>query len=63
MAYNVCCVSYRAHYVTVVIILVKYVTCAISRGRCLLIGLLVVISVVAVLVLLLFSFPVDAFII
>jgi len=35
------------------------VTCAISWGRCSLIGLLVVMSVVAVLVLLLFSFPVD----
>ena len=35
-------------------------TCAISRGRCSLIGLLVVMSVVVVvLVLLLFSFPVD----
>ena len=33
-------------------------TCAISRGRCSLIGLLVVMSVVVVLVLLLFSFPV-----
>ena len=33
-------------------------TCAISWGRCSLIGLLVVISVVVVLVLLLFSFPV-----
>jgi len=31
----------------------------ISRGRCSLIGLLVVMSVVVVLVLLLFSFPVD----
>jgi len=38
---------------------VKYVTCAISRGRCSLIGLLVVMSVVVVLVLLLYSFPVD----
>ena len=36
-----------------------YVTCAISWGRCSLIGLLVVMSVVVVLVLLLFSFPVD----
>jgi len=35
------------------------VTYAISRGRCSLIGLLVVMSVVVVLVLLLFSFPVD----
>jgi len=35
------------------------VTCAISWGRCSLVGLLVVISVVVVLVLLLFSFPVD----
>ena len=34
-------------------------TCAISWGRCSLIGLLVVMSVVVVLVLLLFSFPVD----
>jgi len=38
---------------------VKYVTCAIDWGRCSLIGLLVVMSVVVVLVLLLFSFPVD----
>jgi len=35
------------------------VTCAISWGRCSLTGLLVVMSVVVVLVLLLFSFPVD----
>jgi len=35
------------------------VTCAISWGRCSLIGLLVVMSVVVVLVRLLFSFPVD----
>jgi len=35
------------------------VTCAISWGRCSLIGLLVVMSIVVVLVLLLFSFPVD----
>ena len=34
-------------------------TCAISWGRCSLTGLLVVMSVVVVLVLLLFSFPVD----
>ena len=34
-------------------------TCAMSWGRCSLIGLLVVMSVVVVLVLLLFSFPVD----
>ena len=34
-------------------------TCAISLGRCSLIGLLVVMSVVAVLVLLFISFPVD----
>jgi len=34
------------------------VTCAISWGRCSLIGLLVVMSVVVVLVLLLFRFPV-----
>ena len=33
--------------------------CAISWGRCSLIGLLVVMSVVVVLVLLLISFPVD----
>ena len=38
---------------------VKYVTCAISWGCFSLIGLLVVMSVVVVLVLLLFSFPVD----
>jgi len=38
---------------------VKYVTCAISWDCCSLIGLLVVMSVVVVLVLLLFSFPVD----
>ena len=37
----------------------KYVTCAISWGGCSLIWLLVVMSVVVVLVLLLFSFPVD----
>ena len=36
-----------------------YVTCAISWGLCSLIGLLVVMSVVVVLVLLLFGFPVD----
>jgi len=35
------------------------VTRAISWGRCSLIGLLVVMSLVAVLVLLLFSFPMD----
>jgi len=35
------------------------VACAISWGRCSLIGLLVVMSIVVVLVLLLFSFPVD----
>jgi len=35
------------------------VTCAISWGRCSLIGLLVVMSVVVVLVLLFISFPVD----
>jgi len=35
------------------------VTCAISWGRCSLIGLLVVMSIVVVLVLLLISFPVD----
>jgi len=35
------------------------VKCAISWGRCSLIGLLVVMSVVVVLVPLLFSFPVD----
>ena len=34
-------------------------TCAISWGRCSLIGLLVVMSVVAVLFLLFISFPVD----
>ena len=34
-------------------------TCAVSWGRCSLIGLLVVMSVVVVLVLLLFSFQVD----
>ena len=34
-------------------------TCAISWGRCTLIGLLVVTSVVVVLVFLLISFPVD----
>ena len=33
--------------------------CAVSWGRCSLIGLLVVMSVVVVLVLLLISFPVD----
>jgi len=35
------------------------VTCAISWGRCSLIGLLVVMSVVVVLVLLFISFPVG----
>jgi len=35
------------------------VTCAIAWGRCSLIGLLVVMTVVVVLVLLLFSFLVD----
>jgi len=39
--------------------MVKYVTGAISLGRCSLIGLLVFMSVVVVLVLLLISFPVD----
>ena len=34
-------------------------TCAISWGRCSLIGLLVVMSVVVVLVLMFISFPVD----
>ena len=34
-------------------------TCAISWGRCSLIGLLVVMSVVVVLVLLLISFPMS----
>ena len=38
---------------------VKYVTCAVSWGRCSLIRLLVVMSVVVVLVLLLFSFQAD----
>ena len=37
----------------------KYVTCAISLGHCLLIGLLVVMSIVVVLVLLFISFLVD----
>jgi len=36
-------------------------TCAISWGRCSLIGLLVVMSVVVVLVLLLIGFPEDDF--
>ena len=45
---------YNCNYIRV-----KYVTCAISWGRCSLIGLLVVMSVVVVLVLLLFSFPMD----
>jgi hypothetical protein len=36
---------------------VEYVMCAISWGRCSLIGLLVVMSVVVVLVLLFFGFP------
>jgi len=39
--------------------MVKYVSHAISWGRCSLIGLMVVMSVVVVLVLLLISFPVD----
>ena len=38
---------------------VKYVTCAISWGRCSLIGLLVVMFDVVVLILLFISFPVD----
>jgi len=64
MAHNVCCDSYRVYNVTYLLyycnyIGVKYVTCAISWGRCSLIRLLVVMSVVVVLVLLLFSFPVN----
>ena len=63
MAYNFCCDSYHVPnliyiYYTIVI-RVNYVTCAISWGRCSLIGLLVVMSVVVLLVLLLISFPVD----
>ena len=63
MAHNVCCDSHHIYKVTYLLqyctyIGVKYVTCAISWDRCSLIGLLVM-SVVVVLVLLLFSFPVD----
>jgi len=39
--------------------MVNYEMCAISWGRCSLIGLLVVTTVVVVLVLLLFDFPVE----
>jgi len=64
MAHNFCCDSYHVHNMTNLLyycnyIRVKYVPCAISWGRCSLIGLLVVMSVVVVLVLLLYSFPVD----
>jgi len=62
MAHNVCCDSYRVHSMTYLLyyyISVKYVTCAIAWRRFSLIGLLVVMSVVVVLVLLFFSFPVD----
>jgi len=62
MAHNVCCDPYRVHNVTYLLhycdyTRVNYVTCAIACGRCSLIGLMVVMSVVVVLVLLLFSFP------
>ena len=64
MAYNFCCDSYHVPnliyiYYIIVITLVKYLTFAISWGRCSLIGLLVVMSVVVVLVLMFISFPVD----
>jgi len=64
MAHNLCCDSYHVHNMTYLLhyctyIGVKYVTRAVSWGRCSLIGLLVVMSVVVVLVLLLFSFPGD----
>jgi len=62
MAHSVCCDLYHVHNIYLLYycnyIGVKYVTCAISWGRCSLIGLLVM-SVVVVLVLLLFIFPVD----
>ena len=49
MAYNVCCDSYHVYNMTYLLyycnyIGVKYVTCAISWGRCSLIGLVVVMS-------------------
>ena len=65
MAYSVCCDWYRVYSVTyicytvVLILWVKYVCQVFPGGRCSLTGLLVVISVVDVLVLLLFSFPVN----
>ena len=64
MAHNLYCDSYHVHNMTHLLyyynyIRVKYVTCAISCGRCSLIGLLIVMSVVVVLVLLLISLPVD----
>jgi len=68
MAYNFCCDSYHVSnliYIYLYLlcycnyISVKYETSAISWGRCSLIGLLVVMSVVVVLVLLFVSVPVD----
>jgi len=58
MAYNFCCDSYYIPNLMYIYIRVKYVTCAVSRGRCSLIGLLVM-SVVVVLFLLFISIPVD----
>ena len=62
MAHNLCCDSYHLNNMTYLLyhcnyIGVTYVKCAVSWGRCSLIGLLVFMSVVVVLVLLLFSFP------
>jgi len=64
MAYKFCCDSYHIPnfiyiYYYCNYIMVKYVTRAITWGRCSLIRLLVVMSVVVVLVLLFISFPVD----
>ena len=56
MAHGVCCDSYHVHNMTYLLyyyIRVKYGACAISWGRCSLIGLLVVMCVVVILVLLL----------
>ena len=64
MAHNLYCDSYHIHNMTYQLyycnyIRVKNVKCVISWGRCSMIGLIVVMSVVVVLVLPLFSFPVD----
>jgi hypothetical protein len=62
IAHNVCCVSYRVHNMIYLLyycnyVGVNYVTCVISWGRCSLIGLLVVMSVVVLLVLPAFCEP------